>query len=763
MAAFKSMLSYVPMDGAQEGSWDPLKQLLDAEADRVRVFYLATSPDLYGAVCRNIGAAGLNTASTRVVLEKPIGRDLRSARAINDAVGEVFAESQTFRIDHYLGKETVQNLMALRFANTIFERLWNADVIDHVQITVAETVGVEGRGAYYDHSGALRDMLQNHLLQLLCLLAMESPVSMDAQSVRDEKLKVLRALRPMQPHEVAHSTVRGQYVAGAVNGQPVAGYLQDLDGSGDGAESRTETFVALKAEVHNRRWANVPFYLRTGKRLPQKVSEVVVQFRSLPFTIFPPEAGELQSNLLIVRLQPEEGMRLEMMTKEPGPGGLRLRPTGLDISFEEAFGTRYPEQLRAPAHGHRARQRHPVHAPRRGGSGLGLGGADAGFLGSARRRPQTLHLRRMGADGRHRAHRTRWPDLARAARIPPMSSTSTTRRSFLAAAAAGSALLARPARAAGTVVVGTFGGDYSALLISEVERPLLVPKGIEPTQVIGQPAERKTRLLAERGSRRGSMDVVHLSDTDMFQMAQLGILEPVPDDAVPNARNVIEALRKSYAVPHIYSAQVLLYNPDKVPVPPKSYADLWDPKYRGRVAIADGNSTSILFAAALAGGGSMTDWEPAKAKMMALRSLDCRVYPSNEALAAGWKGEEVWLAPMWLARGFMWKKAGLPMAHVVPSEGATPVAFEAAVPKNARDKDNAWAYLNAMLDPRAQLGFADRMGYVPTVTDAVLPPDLLAQIGFSPENQAGFKTYDYEYVSKNAQAMLDFWNKEFKG
>ena len=343
LAGFQAMLRYVPMDGAKPESWEPLKALLaggDGGGDeRVRVFYLATSPVLYGAVCRNIGAAGLNGGETRVVLEKPIGRDLASAQAINDAVGEVFTEAQTFRIDHYLGKETVQNLMALRFANTIFERLWNADVIDHVQITVAETVGVEGRGDYYDHSGALRDMLQNHLLQLLCLLAMESPVSMDAQSVRDEKLKVLRALRPMQPHEVAHATVRGQYAAGAVNGKPVPSYAHDLGHN----DSRTETFVALKAELHSRRWANVPFYLRTGKRLPQKVSEVVVQFRSLPFTIFPAEAGELQPNQLIVRLQPEEGMRLEMMTKEPGPGGLRLRPTGLDISFEEAFGTRYPD------------------------------------------------------------------------------------------------------------------------------------------------------------------------------------------------------------------------------------------------------------------------------------------------------------------------------------------------------------------------------------------------------------------------------------
>jgi glucose-6-phosphate 1-dehydrogenase len=232
----------------------------------------------------------------------------------------------------------VQNLLALRFANSIFERLWNSDVIDHVQITVAETVGLEGRGGYYAHAGALRDMVQNHLLQLLCLMAMEPPVSLDADRVRDEKLKVLRALRPMAPHEIATTTVRGQYAAGAVDGRPVPGYLADL-----GEPSGTETFVALKAEVQSWRWANVPFYLRTGKRLPQKVSEIVVQFRALPFSIFPPAAADLTPNRLVIRLQPEEGMRLEMMTKEPGPGGLRLTPTGLAISFEETFGLRYPD------------------------------------------------------------------------------------------------------------------------------------------------------------------------------------------------------------------------------------------------------------------------------------------------------------------------------------------------------------------------------------------------------------------------------------
>jgi len=299
---------------------------------------LAVAPGLYGPICRNIGAHGLATPASRVVLEKPIGHDLESARAINDEVGQVFTEAQTFRIDHYLGKETVQNLLALRFANSIFERLWNSDVIDHVQITVAETVGLEGRGGYYAHAGALRDMVQNHLLQLLCLMAMEPPVSLDADRVRDEKLKVLRALRPLEPHEVGALTVRGQYGPGAVDGRPVPGYLADL-----GEPSMTETFVALKAEVRSWRWANVPFYLRTGKRLPQKVSEIVVQYRALPFSIFPPSVAELEPNRLVIRLQPEEGMRLEMMTKEPGPGGLRLSPTALDISFEKTFGLRYPD------------------------------------------------------------------------------------------------------------------------------------------------------------------------------------------------------------------------------------------------------------------------------------------------------------------------------------------------------------------------------------------------------------------------------------
>ena len=337
---FVQIVHYAQGDAGKEGGLANLAQLLAEQPDRIRVFYLATSPGLYGPICENLKAAGLVTGQSRVVLEKPIGHDLKSAREINDVVGRVFTEAQTFRIDHYLGKETVQNLLALRFANVVFERLWNADVIDHVQITVGETVGVEGRGDYYDHSGALRDMVQNHLMQLLCLLAMEPPTSLEADAVRDEKLKVLRSLKPIARHEVGNVTVRGQYSQGAVNGEAVPGYLADL---GEGRTSRTETFVAVKAEIHSWRWHGVPFYLRSGKRLPQKVSEIVVQFRGAPFNVFQQDAGALSPNKLIIRLQPQEGMKLELMTKSPEPGGLHLSPTQLDISFEQAFATRYPD------------------------------------------------------------------------------------------------------------------------------------------------------------------------------------------------------------------------------------------------------------------------------------------------------------------------------------------------------------------------------------------------------------------------------------
>ena len=338
---FVELVHYAQVNGATAENWPNLAGYFEeATSDRVRVFYLATAPGLYGDTCRNLSERGLVTPHARVVLEKPIGTDLASARKINEDVGKFFNENQIFRIDHYLGKETVQNLMALRFANSIFERLWNADCIDHVQITAAETVGLEGRASYYDTSGALRDMVQNHLLQCLCMLAMEPPASLDGDAVRDEKLKVLRSLKPLDPHEVAVCTVRGQYVRGNSDGKPVPGYLDELNRDGG---SSTETFVAIKAEIRNWRWGKVPFYLRTGKRLPTRVSEIVVQFREVPFNAFPKEAGEIKPNQLIIRLQPNEGIQMVLTNKDPGPGGMRLRPATLNISFEEAFSTRFPD------------------------------------------------------------------------------------------------------------------------------------------------------------------------------------------------------------------------------------------------------------------------------------------------------------------------------------------------------------------------------------------------------------------------------------
>ena len=339
MRQFLGRLFYASLNGAESDStWDNLTGLLDDEvAGRIRVFYLATSPDLYGKICHNLADKRLVTARSRVVLEKPIGHDLASARQINDEVGQVFDEKQIYRIDHYLGKETVQNLIALRFANPVFERLWSADAIDHVQISAAETVGVEGRGDYYDQSGALRDMIQNHLLQVMCLVAMEPPGSLDADSLRNEKLKVLRALKPIRPEDVAHVAIRGQYGRGRIGEAIVPGYLEEL---GEGRQSHTETFVAIKAEVHSWRWGKVPFYLRSGKRLPSKHSEIVVQFKETPWSIFP---SKLQANRLTIRLQPEEGIQLSIMSKDPGPDGMVLRPANIDISFEKAFATRYPD------------------------------------------------------------------------------------------------------------------------------------------------------------------------------------------------------------------------------------------------------------------------------------------------------------------------------------------------------------------------------------------------------------------------------------
>ena len=331
--AFLKMIHYRALDGGKDEGWEEFAQFMGQESDHVRVFYLSTSPSIFSDLCKRLGDHKLNEGKARVVLEKPIGTDLSSANKINDDVAKVFQESQTYRIDHYLGKETVQNLLALRFGNALFEPLWNAEHIEHVQITVAETVGVGHRAGYYDGSGAMRDMIQNHILQLLCMVAMEPPASLAPDAVRDEKLKVLRSLKPITATEAPHTTVRGQYRAGASEGGSVPGYQDEL-----GRPSNTETFVAIKAEIGNWRWAGVPFYLRTGKRLPERLSEIVVTFKAVPHSIFGADAGALAQNRLVLRLQPDEGVKLWLTIKNPGPGGLKLRHVPLDMSFLEAFG-----------------------------------------------------------------------------------------------------------------------------------------------------------------------------------------------------------------------------------------------------------------------------------------------------------------------------------------------------------------------------------------------------------------------------------------
>ena len=336
---FSKRIQYVQADAQAPDEWSALGKLLDGSEDRTRVYYLATAPSLFGPIARGLKKNGLVTDKSRIVLEKPLGRDFDSACAINSDVGQCFAENQIYRIDHYLGKETVQNLLALRFANSLFEPLWRRGAIDHVQITVAEDLGVGGRVEFYDRIGALRDMVQNHLLQLVCLTAMEAPSSLDHDAVRDEKIKVLRALRPIAGEDVRSTTVRGQYAAGAINGEPVVGYGEELDGQ----TSSTETFVTLKVEIDNWRWSGVPFYLRTGKRLKEKHSEIVIQFQDVPHSIFPAQTYDLSPNRLTIRLQPDEGVKLSVMAKEPGPGGFDLRQVSLDLSFGETFGIRYPD------------------------------------------------------------------------------------------------------------------------------------------------------------------------------------------------------------------------------------------------------------------------------------------------------------------------------------------------------------------------------------------------------------------------------------
>ncbi|MEM9738560.1 MAG: glucose-6-phosphate dehydrogenase [Pseudomonadota bacterium] len=336
--AFAARLDYHELDATDPAAdWKGLKRKL-AGKDHVRVFYLATAPRLYVDICAAADDAGLVTPDTRVVLEKPIGTDLASARKINTGVCAHFDERQIYRIDHYLGKETVQNLMVLRFANRLLEPVWNRGSIDHVQITVAEDLSVAGRAGYYDKSGALRDMVQNHMLQLLCLIAMEPPGSLDGDDIRTEKIKVLKALKSITPADAEKATVRGQYAAGIVKGEAARSYIDEL---GEGSSSDTETYVAVKADIANWRWAGVPFYLRTGKRMASRRSDIVIQFKAVPHSIF--EGAATQANKLIIRLQPDEGVRLYIQIKEPGPGGLRIKSLPLNLSYADNFTVRYPD------------------------------------------------------------------------------------------------------------------------------------------------------------------------------------------------------------------------------------------------------------------------------------------------------------------------------------------------------------------------------------------------------------------------------------
>ena len=330
LKSFLKMVSYITLDAKGTTGWEELATRINP--DRVCAFYFSVGPSLFGDLAKRLHKHGMSDESCRIVVEKPFGRDLESARALNTALAKHFDESQIYRIDHYLGKETVQNLMAVRFGNMLFEPLWNSQFVDHIQITVAESVGVEGRGEYYDRSGAMRDMVQNHMMQLLCLIAMEPPAKFDPDSVRDEKLKVIRALDPITPEQI----VRGQYEATETR----ASYRKQVENR----DSTTESFVALKAKVSNWRWAGTPFYLRTGKRLRERASEIAVVFKEAPHNIFGEEAGR-HPNILTIKLQPNEGIVMGVTIKEPGPGGMRLIDVPLDMTFAEALG---PDQADVP-------------------------------------------------------------------------------------------------------------------------------------------------------------------------------------------------------------------------------------------------------------------------------------------------------------------------------------------------------------------------------------------------------------------------------
>ncbi len=347
LRSFAQSLFYQPLNFDDPEGWKTLKRRLD-ELDQQRqtggnvVFYCATPPPTYPIIVRQLGAVGLNQGSgyRRIIVEKPFGSDLESARALNSEMQRVFSEERVYRIDHYLGKETVQNILAFRFANAIFEPIWNSHYIDSVQITVAEELGVEGRGAYYDRAGALRDIIQNHALQLLTLVAMEPPIAFEATAVRDEKVKVLKAIRPLEKEQMATHTVRGQYTAGYIAGQPVPGYREEpsIDPS-----SETETFAAVRLQVDNWRWADVPFFIRTGKRLPKRVTEIHIAFNRPPHLTFGREASrELEPNAITLRIQPEEGISLRFGAKVPS-GGIRIRSVNMDFLYLSAFLAEAPD------------------------------------------------------------------------------------------------------------------------------------------------------------------------------------------------------------------------------------------------------------------------------------------------------------------------------------------------------------------------------------------------------------------------------------
>lgn len=333
-----SMISHGVIDATSGKQATSVKTWFSKSTFDIRIFYLATPATVFGSICAFLHEQGYVTQNSRVVLEKPLGTDLKSSEEVNDQVAKYFSEQQIYRIDHYLGKESVQNLMVLRFANNIFERSWNAQDIDNIQITVAESLGVGTRGRFYDKYGALRDMVQNHLLQLLCLIAMEPPVLLDAEQVRQEKLKVLKALRPYDSETIKTNSVRGQYTRGNTTDGLLPSYLEDIDKY----DSNTETFVALKTYIDNWRWSGMPIYLRTGKRMPHRYSEIVINFKSVPHNIFP-EKKDIDNNRLTIRLQPEERIELQQMVKIPGPGGYRYKPFSLELDYGDHFDDRFPE------------------------------------------------------------------------------------------------------------------------------------------------------------------------------------------------------------------------------------------------------------------------------------------------------------------------------------------------------------------------------------------------------------------------------------